>query len=105
MNRKFWRSRYFRLFPSLGAFVLLYFGSHPVAQWPRAFYASLDQLLPIITLDKAHDAMITGDCSANPCPVTPQSYEVLVYFYWHKIAGWVLGSFLVAGLAGLTQRN
>ncbi len=55
--------------------------------------------------DYRANAMITGDCSANPCPVTPQSYGVLVYFYWHKIAGWVLGSFLVAGLAGLTQRN
>ena len=27
------------------------------------------------------------------------------YFYFHKIMGYVLGSFLVAGLAGLTQRN
>jgi hypothetical protein len=34
-----------------------------------------------------------------------ESYGLLIYFYAHKLAGWVLGSFLVAGLAGLTQRN
>ena len=58
--------------------------------------------MPIITLDKAHDTLIFGDATAKP-PVNPQPYWVLVYFYAHKIAGWVLGSFLVAGLAGLTQ--
>lgn len=84
--------------------MLVVFGSHPPAIWPRLFFASLDQLLPIVTLDKAHDILIFGDPSASP-PMNPQPYGILVYFYAHKIAGWVLGSFLVAGLAGLTQSN
>jgi len=68
------------------------------------FFASLDQILPIITLDKTHDVLIFGDPSANP-PVDAQPYGVLIYFYAHKALGWVLGSFLIAGLGGLTQRN
>lgn len=103
-------SRYFRVLwwvaglSVLGTLVLILFGSHPSAQWPRLIFASLDQLLPIVTLDRTHDALIFGDPSVNP-PVTAQRYGVLIYFYAHKIAGWVLSSFLVAGLAGLTQRN
>ena len=50
------------------------------------------------------DILIFGDLSAKP-PVKGQPYGVLVYFYVHKILGWVLGSFLVAGLGGLTQKN
>ena len=88
----------------VGAFVLIFFGSYSPWDWPRISFASLDQLLPIITLDKAHDVLIFGDPSAKP-PVRAQPYGVLVYFYVHKILGWVLGSFLVAGLSGLTQRN
>ena len=49
-------------------------------------------------------ALIFGDPSTKPW-VGPQTYGVLIYFYAHKIAGWAIGSFLVAGLAGLTQRN
>ena len=88
----------------VGTLMLIVVGSHSLAEWWPVFFASLDQLLPIVTLDKAHDALVFGDLSAMP-PVYPQPYGVLVYFYAHKIAGWVLGSFLVAGLAGLTQRN
>ena len=103
-------SRYFRVLWWVGALTLLggvllvVVGSDPLAIWPRQFVASLDQLLPIITLDEAHDTLIFGDSSAAS-PVDPQPYWVLVYFYAHKIAGWVLASFLVAGLSGLTQRN
>lgn len=28
-----------------------------------------------------------------------------ILFYGHKLVGWVLGSFIVAGLAGTTQRE
>ena len=68
--------------------------------WPRLFFASLDQLLPVITLDKAHDALIFGGASVQEKP-----YPVRIYFYVHKFIGWVLGSLIIAGLAGLTQRN
>ena len=103
-------NRYFRVLywvgglTLVGTFVLIFFGSHSLSQSPRIFFASLDQLLPIITLDKAHDVVIFGDPSAK-LPVCAQPYGVLVYFYAHKVLGWVLGSFLVAGLGGLTQRN
>jgi hypothetical protein len=91
-------------FTLAGTLLLVTAGQHSPASWPSVFFASLDQLLPIITLNKAHDVLIFGDSSATP-PVDPQPYWVLVYFYVHKILGWVLGSFIVAGLAGLTQRN
>ena len=100
-------SRYFRVLrwagglTLLGALLLICFGQHPLSSWPSLVFASLDQLLPIITLDKAHEALIFGDTSGNP----GAPYWVQVYFYVHKIIGWVLGSFIVAGLAGLTQRN
>jgi len=85
----------------LGAFVLIFFGTHSLEQLPRILFASFDQLLPIVTLDNAHDALIFGDPHFKP----RQPYGVLVYFYVHKIAGWIFGLFLVAGFSGLTQRN
>ena len=103
-------NRYFRVLwwvgglTFVGVFVLIIFGLHNLAQFPSIFFASLDQLLPIVTLDKAHDVLIFGDLSVKPL-VEAQPYGVRVYFYAHKILGWVLGSFLIAGLSGLTQRN
>ena len=96
--------RVFRDQTSLQFCVLLVFGSQPVEHLPEVFFASFDQLLPVVTLNNAHNVMIFGDLSAKP-PVEAQPFGVLVYFYAHKIAGWILGSFLIAGFAGLTQRN
>lgn len=97
--------RYFRVLwwvfglTLLGA-VLLNLASVPLRGSGLQFiFLSLDELLPIITLDKAHEAILTRGSTPRP----PE--WLLAYFYVHKIAGWVLGSFLVAGLAGLTQRN
>ena len=59
-------------------------------------WASLDQLLPIIKLNKAHDKIASADSLPR---------RALYYFYFQKLVGWILGSFLVAGLAGLTQKN
>lgn len=54
-----------------------------------AFY-SLDLLLPIIELHKPHyDIVLDG--------------VARYYFAFHKLMGYVLASFLVAGLAGLTK--
>jgi uncharacterized protein YjbI with pentapeptide repeats len=83
----------------LSMLLLVAIGGHSVAQWPLLFFASLDQLLPVITLNKAHETLIFGHPWAKP------PYALLAYFYVLKMAGWVLGSFIVAGLAGLTQRN
>jgi hypothetical protein len=51
---------------------------------------SLGMLLPMIELSETHKKVqLTG--------------WVRYYFYFHKLMGWVLASFLVAGLAGLTK--
>ncbi len=52
---------------------------------------SLDMLLPIIELHKPHYNIVLEGW-------------VRVYFYVHKIFGYVLASFLIAGLSGLTKR-
>jgi hypothetical protein len=103
-------NRYFRAlwwvggFTLVGALVLMAGGQASAARCPTLFFASFDQLLPIITLDKAHDTLIFGDSSARP-KINPQPYWVRVYFYFHAMVGWLLGSFITAGLTGLTQRN
>jgi len=51
---------------------------------------SFDLLLPIIELDERHKIMFEG------C----QRY----YFYLHQLLGFVLGSFVVAGLSGITKK-
>jgi hypothetical protein len=59
---------------------------------PAVAAYSLDQLLPIVQLDKAFDE------------IRLESWTKY-YFYAHKLVGWALASFLVAGLAGLTQKG
>ncbi|TCF96875.1 hypothetical protein BZM26_34910 [Paraburkholderia strydomiana] len=57
---------------------------------PHGYAYSFDMLLPLIKLrDKHYDIDI--ESSAR------------YYFYFHKLAGWALGSFIVAALAGLTK--
>jgi hypothetical protein len=74
----------------LGAIVLRISGEGPKHGLPIGLSYSFDMLLPVIKLRDAH-------------------YEIdLVgwpryYFYVHKIAGFVLASFLVAGISGLTK--
>jgi hypothetical protein len=57
---------------------------------PYGFVYSFDQFLPLIRLSE-------------------KNYEISVanrwryYFYIHKLAGWILGSFILAGLAGVTK--
>ncbi len=58
-------------------------------------WASLDQLLPIIEIDERHKDLFKSNDLPKPA---------LAYFYFHKLAGYVLASFLIAGLAGLTQK-
>ena len=59
-------------------------------------WASFDQILPIIELNKKHGELVTE-------PLLP--WWARYYFYFQKLVGWVLGSFLMAGFAGLTQRS
>ncbi|HEX6375052.1 MAG TPA: hypothetical protein VFZ91_04975 [Allosphingosinicella sp.] len=53
---------------------------------------SFDQLLPIIELNRGFSEV------SLPAPVEN-------YFYAHKLLGFLLGSFIAAGVAGLTQRS
>jgi hypothetical protein len=56
----------------------------------QRYWYSFDMALPLIELNDRHKAVkLTGG--------------VLAYFYFHKLAGFVLMSFLVAGLSGLTK--
>jgi hypothetical protein len=52
---------------------------------------SLDELLPIVTLDRAHDKVeLEGG--------------IRFYFMLHRLVGFLLGGFILAGLGGLTQK-
>jgi hypothetical protein len=74
----------------LGAFVLRVSGEGAKHDMPWGFAYSFDMLIPFIRLRESH-------------------YRVEIasrwryYFYFHRIMGWVLASFLVAGLSGLTK--
>lgn len=56
----------------------------------RRFWYSVDIAVPVFDLDKTHATIkLTERCA--------------VYFYFHKAAGFVLISFVIAGLSGLTK--
>jgi len=77
-----------------GAFIL-HFSGQPANGLDSGLAAkavySLDQILPIVEFEKYNNVKLTGG--------------VAYYFYMQKLFGWVLGSFLIAGLAGLTQKR
>ncbi|WP_168794690.1 hypothetical protein [Paraburkholderia aromaticivorans] len=57
-------------------------------KWGLAY--SFDMFLPIIRLREMHYKIdIHG--------------PVRYYFYFHKLTGWILGSFIIAGLSGITK--
>lgn len=121
--------RYFRVLApvlaltGLGALLLHQFGEQQERDWLRLTFASFDQLLPIVTLDSAHDKLFSNASVATPRDALSHSapgdqfgiekaqaalvqpHWLIGYFYVHKLIGWLLGLFLAAGLAGLTQRN
>jgi uncharacterized protein YjbI with pentapeptide repeats len=81
------------------------FKPYPTSRWPsdsrhwsynilNSFFFSFDMLLPIINLDKHHEAEIFNDRTHN---------IVQCYFYVHQIVGYLLAFFLVAGLSGLAK--
>lgn len=121
--------RYFRVLVPitaltlLGAVLLHQFGAQEERGWPQLLFASFDQLLPLVTLDRAHEGLFSDASVAAPHSLQPASLPgnptggeneqegltqppwLICYFYVHKLFGWLLGLFLAAGLAGLTQRN
>ena len=75
----------------LGTFILAGTVAGQAFSIPGKLAYTFDLLLPIVELDKRHDmAGIEG---------WPR-----YYFYVHQLLGYVLGSFIVAGLAGLTKK-
>lgn len=90
----FWALAWAGLFTLIGTLVL-WLGSTDA--WLRGFgwcvFASLDEILPLVELNKAHAEFVDKTLAGGR----------QVYFYAHRIIGYLLGSFVVAGLAGLTQ--
>jgi len=78
------------LFVILGAVVLRVSGEGPKNGMPFGLAYSFDMLLPVVRLREKHYSIDLAG---------PARY----YFYVHRIMGWVLASFLVAGLSGLTK--
>ncbi len=74
----------------VGVATLRISGQGPRNGMPYGIAYSFDMLLPIIQLRKKHYEI---DLQGWP----------RYYFYFHRIAGYVLASFLIAGLAGLTK--
>jgi cytoskeletal protein CcmA (bactofilin family) len=75
----------------VGAMVLRFSGEGMRNKMPYGIAFSLDHLLPIVKLRSYHyDVELEG--------------WARYYFYAHKLMGYVLASFLLAGLSGLTQQ-
>ena len=77
----------------IGFLVLFHFTAKP--DLFNMALTSFDQILPIVKLNEEVDKCIFNGCSNG----------VKVWFYFQTIAGYVFGGFLVAGLAGLTQKS
>ena len=78
-----------------GLFILLATGQRMAEcttfGWVDSIFYSLDMLLPIVKLDESHYAIkLVGFAR--------------YYFYIHILLGYVLASFLIAGLSGLTKK-
>jgi hypothetical protein len=94
-------TRYFRVliwllgFSFLGFWVLLLTSHNPNPDFFKIAWASVDITLPIVNLNNEYEEFIFVDSSNS----------VKTWFYFQKMIGYVLGGFIVAGLAGLTQKN
>jgi len=78
---------------AVGAIVLRVSGEGPRNGMPIGLAYSFDMLLPIIRLRDWHYRI----------DLTTGARYYFYWFYWHKIMGFVLASFLIAGLSGLTR--
>ncbi|MGF6482552.1 hypothetical protein [Paraburkholderia sp. JPY419] len=78
------------LFIILGAVIFRRTPEAAEANMPIGLTYSFDLFLPLIKLKESNYKIEIKN-------------NVRYYFYFHKLAGWFLGSFVVAGLSGLTQ--
>jgi uncharacterized protein YjbI with pentapeptide repeats len=74
----------------LGMFVLKISKEGPDNKMPYGLAYSIDMLLPIVRLREEHYRIDLKSWARY-------------YFYFHKMMGYVLASFLIAGLSGLTK--
>jgi hypothetical protein len=92
--------RYFRslawviLFTSIGALVVHTTGIGKGWSLPKMLGFSFDLLLPLVKLDESHYKLLSEKISGW------QYY----YFYVHKLVGYILASFVAAGLSGITKK-
>ncbi len=93
--RYFWVLGWIAGMTAIGALVLLCGQTNAELDPFDVGWFSLDQLLPIVDLDASQDE-IAAEIESNRWFAT--------YFHFHKLVGYLLGSFLIAGLAGLTQK-
>lgn len=77
-------------FVVLGAYVFRRTSEAKANGMPHGYAYSFDTFLPLIKLREIH---YTIDLTS----------AARYYFYVHKLAGWILGSFIVAALSGLTK--
>jgi hypothetical protein len=82
-------------FSFIGFLVLLSASHSPNPDYYKMAWASFDVTLPIVELNKEYADFIFND----------SAQWVRTYFYIQKMIGYVLGGFIIAGLAGLTQKN
>jgi hypothetical protein len=75
---------------SAGIAVLHLSGEARRNEMPWGVTYSIDMLIPIVRLRDAHYKVDLGGWARY-------------YFYLHKVVGYALASFLIAGLSGLTK--
>ena len=90
--RYFWSLFWVCGFVLMGIVVLHWSGALRSNGLTWAVFCSLDLLLPVVRLDNRHKEYIQ---QMSGCGI--------YYFYIHQLAGWILASFLIAGLSGLPQ--
>ena len=79
-------------FTGLGTVILRVYGKHSGDGRRLGVWYSLDMLLPIIRLRERHYEV----------DISPNTW-VAYYFYFHKMAGYVLVALVLAGLTGLVE--
>lgn len=94
--RYFWALGWVFVFMAVGIAILWFNLPELDRDFLTLLGASLDRLLPFVELDKSYMEFF----EQISLPVWAWGY-----FYFHKLVGYILASFLIAGLAGLTQKS